>query len=352
MKNILITGNMGYIGPSVAKQLRFSSPKVNIMGIDMGYFAHCLSNIEVFPECNVNIQYFGDLRELPRTALQNVDGIVHLSAISNDPMGNKFEKPTHEINYQASIDLAQKARESGVKSFVFASSCSVYGFADDQPRTEQSALNPLTPYAKSKIMTETALGQMASDRFKVTCLRFATACGMSERLRLDLVLNDFVASAIVSGEIVVLSDGTPWRPLINIRDMARAIDWALMRDPALGGNFLVINSGSDAWNYQVKDLAETVAAVLPGTEISINQNAPPDKRSYRVSFDLFKKLVPEKYHPQVGLQETVEELRQGLVSMGFQDKNFRESQFIRLKVLNNHVAKGLLNENLQWQFSH
>ena len=183
----------------------------------------------------------------------------------------------------------------------------------------------------------------------ITSLRFSTACGMSERLRLDLVLNDFVACALAAGEITVLSDGTPWRPLIDVKDMARAIEWALIRDPShTGGSFLAVNVGADEWNYQVKELADAVAAAIPGTKVSINTSAPPDKRSYRVDFSLYRKLAPT-HQPQMSLQQTIAELKQGLSEMKFDDKNFRSSQFMRLKVLERHMSENRLGEDLRWK---
>jgi nucleoside-diphosphate-sugar epimerase len=313
----------------------------------MGYFANCLTNAEILPECRVDMQYFADVRSISADLLKDVDSIVHLAAISNDPMGNTYEKVTLDINYKASVDLAKKAKEAGVKSFVYASSCSMYGSADDRPRTEDSPLNPLTAYAKSKVATERDLEKLADNEFKVTSLRFSTACGMSERLRLDLVLNDFVAGAVSTKKITILSDGTPWRPLINIKDMAKAIDWAVRRDPQNGGDFLAVNVGSDEWNYQVKELAQAVADIIPGVTVSINKNAQPDKRSYRVNFELFRKLAPD-YQPEVNLTETIKKLKEGLQAMNFSDDNFRNSGFIRLKVLNHLREDGLLTENLEW----
>ncbi|MEW6601461.1 MAG: SDR family oxidoreductase [Nitrospirota bacterium] len=344
---ILITGNMGYIGPCVVQRLRASYPDATLAGLDMGYFANCLTNAVILPECRVDTQYFEDVRNIDENVLRGVDSIVHLAAISNDPMGNTFEKVTNDINFLASIDLAKKARNAGVKSFVYASSCSMYGAADDGPRTESSALNPLTAYARSKVATEIDLQKIADDKFKVTSLRFSTACGFSERLRLDLVLNDFVACAVSSKKITILSDGTPWRPLIDIKDMAKAIDWAITRESKNGGNFLAVNVGSDSWNYQVKDLAEAVAKIIPGVEVSINKNAQPDKRSYQVSFELFKKLAPD-YQPDVNLTRSITELKEGLEAMHFGDENFRNSRFMRLKVLTYLREKGMLTENLEW----
>lgn len=348
---ILVTGNMGYIGPSVIRQLRSSYPKATLLGIDTGYFANCLTNAVILPECNVDLQYFADLRKCPEELLTGVDSIVHLAAISNDPMGNTFEEVTYNINYLASIELAKQAKKKGVKRFVYASSCSMYGCAEGSPRTETDSLNPLTAYAKSKVSTEKGLEKLADSDFVVTSLRFSTACGMSERLRLDLVLNDFVACAVASKKITILSDGTPWRPLINIKDMAMAIDWAIKREVANGGKFLAVNIGSDEWNYQVKDLAEAVSMVIPDVDISINKNAQPDKRSYQVSFDLFRKLAPD-HQPQIDLKTTIQDLKEGLEAMKFSDQDFRNSRLMRLKVLNDLRSKGFLNDNLEWVNTH
>ncbi|HET6515123.1 MAG TPA: SDR family oxidoreductase [Thermodesulfovibrionales bacterium] len=344
---ILITGNMGYIGPSVIQRIRISRPEATLIGLDTGYFANCLTNAQILPECRVDVQHFADVRSMSEDLLRDVYAVVYLAAISNDPMGNTFEEPTYDINYRAAIEVARKAKKAGVKRLVYASSCSMYGFAEDGAKTETSELNPLTAYAKSKTLAEKDLEKIADKDFTVTSLRFSTACGMSERLRLDLVLNDFVAGAVASKKITILSDGTPWRPLINVKDMARAIDWAIVRDSSAGGDFLAINIGSNEWNYQVKDLAAAVAEVIPGIEVSINKDAQPDKRSYRVSFDLFKKLAPD-YQPQVGLLTTIKELRDGLEDMGFKDRDFRNSQFMRLKVLTSLRSKNLLTEKLEW----
>lgn len=344
---IIITGNMGYVGPSVVGQLRKSYPAAQLIGVDIGYFAGCAIGSGVLPETCLDQQFFSDVRVLPGDIFHGADAVVHLAAISNDPMGNLYESVTLDINHRASVDLAVKAKSAGVKSFVFSSSCSLYGSAEDRPRTEESTLNPLTAYARSKAYTERDLQPLAGKGFKVTCLRFATACGMSERLRLDLVLNDFVASAVSSGTISILSDGTPWRPLINVCDMARAFDWALSRDASLGGDFLSVNVGNDESNFQVRELAEAVARIVPGVEVKINANAQPDKRSYRVDFGLYKKLAP--YHqPTYDLQSTILDLVKGLEEMRFKDESFRTSPYMRLVQLNFLRDKGFLNDNLQW----
>jgi len=342
---ILITGNLGYVGPGLVKEFRRHYPEATLIGYDIGYFAkHITSNI-INPESFLDIQYYGDVRHFREEVLEGVDAVVSLAAISNDPIGNKFEEVTLDINYRANVEIARMAKRKGVRKFIFASSCSVYGAAEDVPRTETSAINPLTAYAKSKVFSEKALSSLADDDFQVTCLRFATACGMSERLRLDLVLNDFVAGALSSGKITILSDGSPWRPLINVLDMARAIRWAFERDNQNGGSFLVLNTGSNDWNYQVKDLALEIQKFLPEVSVSINQNAAPDKRSYRVNFDLFKQLAPE-HQPRYDLQSSIGGLIDGLKAIRFEDANFRELELKRLNVISKLLNQGEIDYRL------
>ena len=347
---VLITGNMGYVGPMVARHLRKVAPSAFIAGYDSGFFAHCLTTRREMPERLLDVQHFGDVRYIRAGDLQGFDAVVHLAAVSNDPMGNRFEAVTDAINHRASVAIAEAAAKSQVKNFVFASSCSVYGVAGDgRARSEADALNPLTVYARSKIATEESLQQIDLNGMTATSLRFATACGMSDRLRLDLVLNDFVASALSSGVISVVSDGAPWRPLIDVRDMARAIEWAITRSEEQGGRFLALNVGSDPWNFQIKELAYAVAAAVPQTTVSINVAAPPDKRSYRVNFNLFLKLAPN-HQPRETLQSSIMGLREGLRAIAFADRDFRQSQLIRLKVLERHMEQQRLDPELYWRY--
>ena len=344
---VMITGNLGYVGPSVMKQLRQSYPSAYLVGMDLGFFEHCLTGVVMSPESIIDQQIYKDVREVVLSDFVGFDAVVHLAAISNDPMGKTFERVTDEINCQSSIKIAHLARTAGVRNYVFASSCSVYGEASEFPKKEENELNPLTAYAKSKIDTELALKDLATDEFIITCLRFATACGFAARTRLDLVLNDFVAGAVANGVINILSDGTPWRPLIHVTDMARAIDWAVTRAPDNGGSMSIVNAGSDEWNCQVKELAIAVASQIPGTKVEINADAIPDRRSYKVDFTKFKELAPS-YQPIVSLQEAVAGLKDGLISMGFSDVDFRDSDFMRLNILNNHIISNRMNDNLKW----
>ena len=338
---------MGYVGSVVSKYLRAAHPDAVLHGYDNAYFAHGLTGTTVVPERSLNEQFYGDVRGLAPEFLQGYDAVVQLAAISNDPMGNRFEKPTMDINQGSAVSIAKAASAAGVKNYVFASSCSVYGIALGGPRKESDELNPITAYAKSKIGAERELAELDTD-MTVTCLRFATACGMSDRLRLDLVLNDFVACALSQGEITVLSDGSPWRPLIDVAGMARAIDWAVARPADNGGRYLAVNAGANECNYQVRDLAKAVADAVPGTKVSINLDAPADSRSYQVDFALYKSLAPQ-HQPQVDLAQSIQNLLAGMRRMKFDDADFRKSLLIRLNVLQGHIDEKRLNQAFEWQ---
>jgi nucleoside-diphosphate-sugar epimerase len=342
--NILIIGNLGYVGPVVVEHLSKLNKEYDLYGYDLGLFSgNETTRNSMLPETKLKAQFYGDVRDFDETILKGMDVVVYLAAISNDPMGNVFEKPTFEINQNCAVKIAKASKSAGVKKFVFASSCSVYGLADNNARDENSEVNPLTAYAKSKVNTEVDLKPLADNDLTITCLRFATACGFSSRLRLDLVLNDFVASAIATKKIEILSDGSPWRPLIDVKDMAKAIEWAMTRtaDPV----HLVVNAGSNEWNFQVLDLAKAVKKVLPEVEINVNPKGQPDNRSYKVDFSLYKKLA-KGFYPSDGIEKTINELVNGLRSINFNDSDFRNSHLIRLKTLNALLNKEVLDQQL------
>jgi nucleoside-diphosphate-sugar epimerase len=344
---IIITGNMGYVGPIVVSHLRQAMPDAVLVGIDSALFGHCLTAGNL-PEHLIDVQIYQDVRNVSEQTFAGADAVVHLAAISNDPMGTRFEAVTEEVNTRATLRIAELAARSGVRRLVFASSCSIYGFAEGQARSERDPLNPLTAYARSKVAAEQGLETIACKTpMNVTALRFATACGFSSRTRLDLVLNDLVASALATRRISVLSDGTPWRPLIHLSDMARAIEWAITRPTSSDDKFLAINAGSDGWNYQVIDLAEAVSAAVPGTTIDINKNAPADRRSYRVDFNLFKSLAPN-HQPQVGLEDAVQELVEGLSQLSSLTSDYRSSNMIRFNCLGALTEAGQINSELRW----
>jgi nucleoside-diphosphate-sugar epimerase len=342
---ILVTGNLGYVGSVLIPHLRKNFNESEIIGLDIGLFSSSLVNDDPLPETLLDNQIFKDVRDIQLNDLEGIDAVVHLAAISNDPMGSTYAELTDLINFQCSVDVAKKAKEAGVKSFTFASSCSVYGLADTNSKTEMDQVNPLTAYAKSKIDTENEIKYLASDDFKVTSLRFATACGASPRLRLDLVLNDFVASAVKDKKIDILSDGTPWRPLIHVKDMARAIEWSILRKPFIDNN-LIVNVGSDHWNYQVSELAEAVNKAFPSINVNINLDAAPDKRSYKVDFSKYMELAPD-HQPLMSLEESIESLKKQISTSNYIPSGFRESRYIRLNHLNFLKSNNLISESLK-----
>jgi nucleoside-diphosphate-sugar epimerase len=340
--NILILGHAGYIGPVLIDQL-LKNKKYSLKGIDTHYFKK--KNIFKHDKYKKFKSVFKDVRKLSNSDLTNIDAVVYLAAISNDPMGNKFEKITYEINYRSAIKIAKLAKQNGVKKFVFASSCSMYGFTSNLPKTERSTLSPLTAYAKSKVLAEKKLKKLSNSKFNVVCLRFATACGYSKNIRLDLVLNDFVASAVANKKVVVLSDGSPWRPLIHVKDMARAINWAI--EQKINNYFLAINTGSNSMNYQIKDIAKKVGELTKGVKVYINSSALPDKRSYKVNFSKFEKMN-KKFKPIYTLEKSIMDLKNNYKKDKFKLKNFRNSKYIRLKVLEKLISKRFLNSSLYW----
>lgn len=339
---ILLVGHRGYVGPVVAVHLARAIPGAEMHGIDSNWFDG--SEAAGFPDGVFARQRSADVRDLKAADFGGYDAVVALAAVSNDPIGKEFEAATADINSEAVLAAARAAKAAGVSRFVFASSCSMYGAGSDSFRKETDTLNPLTAYARSKVVTETGLRPIADDGFTVTSLRFATACGASPMLRLDLVLNDFVATALRTGRIEVLSDGTPWRPLIHVEDMARAVEWALTRD---GDNMVEVNVGSQAWTWQIGQLAKEVAGVLGGVAVEINMNAAPDNRSYRVDFSKFSSLAPD-HQPRKDFSEAVRELADEIRAIDFADKAVRESRFIRLNVLRGHVRDGRLDGALRW----
>ena len=329
--NVLITGNMGYIGPVVVRHLRRTIPDVRIYGYDKGFFGHCLTDAAVLPENDCDVQYSGDVRVFPDEILKQVDAVVMLAAISNDPMGASFEQVTDQINHLACADIARRAVARGVKRVVFASSCSMYGYAEGGARKETDELNPLTAYAHSKVATERALAALDPGNAILTSLRFSTACGMSPRLRLDLVLNDFVACAIASQEITVLSDGTPWRPLIDVKDMARSIEWALTRDPTEAGDTWPSTWGRTAgttrcaiWRRRSRPRC------LAPRSASTPRRLPTSAPIASILSSTADRAQPSTPSVAAAVDRR---LKLGMEQMGFNDPNFRSSQFMRLKVL-------------------
>lgn len=339
---ILITGNMGYVGSVLVEKIALQNinNKLKVIGFDSGLFGHKLIDSNPLPESYLNQQILKDIRDISSADLKDVDIVIHLAALSNDPMGNKFSALTKEINLYASQRLADLCLSTGVKKLVFASSCSVYGEGGSSIKDENNQVAPLTPYAESKIEFENYLRSKSCDTFQAICLRFSTACGPSPRLRLDLVLNDFVFSALTSGKIKVLSDGSPVRPLIDVSDMANALIWASLSE--IDGSFLVLNTGMPDCNYSVKEIAEKVREELPHVKIDINRDAPEDKRSYRVNFNKFNALSGGQVL-KVDLSNSIKSL---IRCIGGHMLKERKENYFRLKTLNELLHAGEIDSQL------
>jgi len=343
-KKILVIGSDGYVGSVLTPTLKHGN--YDVFTQDVLWFEG-MGSTPTYLGLKPNKHIKKDLRDISTRDLEGFESVIILSAVSNDPMGKQFEDVTFEINRNATVRVASFAKDAGVKNLVFASSCSVYGIADDSPRKEGDELNPLTAYAKSKADVELGIMSLADDNFFVTCLRFATAGGASPRLRLDLVLNDFVASAVLNNVIEILSDGSPWRPIIHTEDMARSFMWAINRCPrSKEENFLTVNVGSSEWTFTMKSLADKVSNVLGGVEVFINPEGKPDPRSYRVDFSLYEELAP-LHQPSKLFDNAVLELRDLILANNI-PKNFRSSKWIRFNHLNALIDDQQLNKSLRW----
>jgi nucleoside-diphosphate-sugar epimerase len=344
---VLITGNMGYVGPAVVKELRRSIPSATLIGCDPGWFASRVATEDRMPESLLKAQMFCDVRDLTISDLADIDCVVHLAAVSNDPMGQTYEKATDEINHVASVELGKLCKAAEVRHFIFASSASVYGVATDICN-ELSELNPQTAYAKSKVATERDLDSLASDDFMVTCLRFSTACGWSPRIRLDLVLNDFVAGALIDGEIRLISDGSPLRPLIATSDMARAITGAVLQAFSSDrSEFEAINIGSDNWNFTIGALAKRVGERMGNLTVVLGDKGGADTRSYALDFGKFRRLMPD-WQPEATLELVIDDLAANLDGILNRSTEATRASFIRLKTLDYLRDVGSLNQNLRW----
>jgi nucleoside-diphosphate-sugar epimerase len=298
---VLITGNKGYIGPAMTSVLR--EARHEVAGLDSGLFDEC----QLEPDTNTAPTLTCDVRAVSVSDLRGFDAIVHLANLSNDPLGTLDARLTHEINVEATVRLARLAREAGVSRFVNSSSCSVYGDAVEPWVDELTQPRPVTAYGQSKLEAEEGLVAMADERFCVTSLRNATAFGYSPRLRLDLVVNDLVASAAVSQQVCLSSDGSAWRPLVHIRDIARAFAHTLAA-PTQRVNGRIVNVGADDQNFRILDVARAILAEMPDSELVIRDGATADRRSYRVRFSRIRAMLPD-FECSYGLQFGIRELK-------------------------------------------
>ena len=334
---ILLTGNNGYIGSVMAPWLQRAG--YDVVGLDADYFADCkLTPYDGVPTLRK------DLRTVSSADLRGFDAVVHLAALSNDPIGNLNEGWTRSINLEGTIRLATLAKEAGVRRFVFSSSCIMYGMSNLSIVDETSPLAPQTEYARSKVVAELALRNLADDRFSPTYCRNGTIYGLSPRMRFDTVLNNLMGSAFTTGRVEMNSDGSPWRPVVNVEDVVRAFQ-AVLEAPREIIHNEAFNIGSDKLNVQIRDLAKIVAETVPGCELALVPLPEADQRTYKAGFDKFRDSFPDfefRWTPRDGAQK----LYQDFKSIGLTLEQYTDKQFIRLRWLRHLVDAGLVDNSL------
>ncbi|PYM94883.1 MAG: NAD-dependent dehydratase [Candidatus Rokuibacteriota bacterium] len=338
---VLVTGHTGYIGAVLVPMLRTAGHEV--VGLDTEFFAGCdfSDGLAEVPTLRA------DLREIGVEALAGFDAVLHLAALSNDPLGDLNPDCTYDINHRASVRLARLAKEAGVGRFLFSSSCSLYGVAaGDGLLAEDAAFNPVTAYGTSKVRVEQDVSPLADETFSPTFLRNATAYGVSPRLRGDLVVNNLVAFAYTTGEVLIASDGTPWRPLVHIEDISRAF-LAVLQAPRELVHNQSFNVGRTAENYQIRDVADMVKDVVPGSRIRYAEGGGPDPRCYRVNCDKIARTLPE-FRPQWTVRRGVEQLYGAFKEHGLTIDEFQSTKYLRLKQIKKLQAEQRIDETLRW----
>jgi nucleoside-diphosphate-sugar epimerase len=339
---VLVSGHHGYIGSILVPLLGAAGHEV--VGLDTYMYEGCDFGQELAPAVPAIRK---DVRDTTPADLDGFDAVIHLAALSNDPVGDLNPDCTFAINHRASVSLARAAKQAGVGRFLFASSCSLYGAAGKDWIDESAEFNPVTAYGESKVLAERDIGMLADDSFSPTFLRNATAHGLSPRHRGDLVVNNLTAFAFATGEVLMQSDGTPWRPLVHIEDISRAF-LGLMQAPREQVHGEAFNVGADEENYRIREIAQIVEEAVPGSRIAFAEGAGPDKRSYRVSFAKLQQAFPE-LHPKWTVRTSVEQMLAAYRDNGLDIADFKGSRFMRIARIKELMAEGRLDETLRWK---
>ncbi|WP_412068168.1 NAD-dependent epimerase/dehydratase family protein [Rubrivirga sp. IMCC43871] len=337
---ILLTGHDGYIGTVLAPILQAAGH--DVCGLDTGWFSACAFGPQPTAPPAVRL----DVRDAGADQFDGVDAVIHLANLSNDPLGSLDPGLTNDVNAQATVRLARLAREAGVGRFVFASSCSLYGAAGQDAVTEEAPFNPVTPYGRAKVDAEAGLGPLASDAFSPVYLRNATVYGASPRLRFDLVVNNLTAWAVATGAIRMLSDGTPWRPLVHVEDVAHAA-LAAVEAPREAVHDQAFNVGREGENYQIRDVATLVGEAVPGCHVTFADGASPDARSYRVSFAKIAERLPG-WRPRWTVPDGIRQVRDALAGLDLAPAVFEGPGYSRVAHLQRLLETGALGPDLRW----
>jgi nucleoside-diphosphate-sugar epimerase len=337
---VLITGHNGYIGSVLAPLVQAAGH--DVVGLDTFLFEQA-----TFGEDGPDIDALRmDLRDVEVADLRGFDAVMHLAALSNDPLGDVNPQITYDINHLGSVRLARLAKAAGVERLVFASSCSLYGVAGEEMLTEEAAFNPITPYGVSKVLFERDVATLADDDFSPTFLRNSTAYGVSPRLRADVVVNNLVAIAFTTGEVLIQSDGTPWRPLVHVEDIARAF-LAVLHAPRELVHNEAFNVGRSEENYRVRDLGHLVEQVVPGSKVKYADGGGPDPRCYRVDCSKLMRTLPE-YRPEWTVRRGMEQLRDAFQANAVTREDLEGDRYFRIRRIRALQREGLLDPSLRW----